>query len=58
MGPEQDTNIVAQILSHIVTAFACDRYYGCLPPWDTVPQTTRTQISYPVNLFWNQANQS
>ena len=51
-----------QFFSHIVTVFACDRYYGCyhiaLPQWSTVPQTTRTQIPHPVTLSWHQANQS
>ena len=48
--------------NHIVTVFACDRYYGCyhvaLPHWDTVPQTTRKQLPQPVTFSLHQANQS
>ena len=51
-----------QFFSHIVTVFACDRYYRCyheaLRHWSTVLQMTQTQVPHPVTLSLHQANQS
>ena len=56
--------ITCTSISHIVTAFASDRYYGCKHARSTsftgVPkaQTTRSQVPHVVTLSWHQANQS
>ena len=44
-----------QFFSHILTVFACNRYYGCyhvaLLHWSTVPQTTLNTDTQPSHII-------